>query len=212
VVKLIIVQENTASMSVEFQLELLYIVTIMINHPTINQDWHRHRSNCHPRTHTEEARLYNNQTNNVESSKPILAVDALLFPVDENVPRIIKIPYTIEDDEDHPGQAYHRCRDIGKFVSGPSIKYVKTLGRKGPALNRTLAVFFGDAFLIDGSRPNRCIQCLTGGKMHLLWSGNIVVMRAEEPIYRVERWNNATMEDIIPMVRFFHEYHDSEAY
>jgi hypothetical protein len=84
------------------------------------------------------------------------------------------------------------------------------MGRRGKPLNRTLEVFFGDAFQIDGSRLNSCIRNLTGGKMGIPWAGNVLVMRPEEPLYRSERWHDATMEDLAPMTRFFQEYNDEE--
>lgn len=83
------------------------------------------------------------------------------------------------------------------------------MGRKGPSLNRTLVIFFGDAFSIDGSRPNRCIQSLTMGRMNIPWAGNLLVFRAREPTSLVERYEGATMEDVKPMTVFFRDYSDA---
>jgi hypothetical protein len=43
----------------------------------------------------------------------------------------------------------------------------------------TLNIIFRDSFLSDGSKPNKCIQTITGGKAPSPWNGPVLVMKLE---------------------------------
>ncbi|KAJ7070370.1 hypothetical protein B0H15DRAFT_935239 [Mycena belliarum] len=123
-------------------------------------DWTKHKTVCR------------------KSSRPVL--EALLFPVDDTAPVLVKIPYTCKVDTDRLQPTPYDDLDtqtLRRFLRGLEMKYVSRLGSNGPLLEKALVVMYGSEFQVDGSPQNRCIAGLTGSRMAIPWAGNVLVLR-----------------------------------
>ncbi len=90
-----------------------------------------------------------------------------------------------------------------RFFSPRQLCWQK-FGIDGPPLRHTLAVWYDDNFMINGSRINRCIQRITAGKAQHPWAGNVLALRVKGPT--LDRYSDAVMEeDLAPLVRYFEE-------
>ncbi|KAK0200547.1 hypothetical protein DFS33DRAFT_165656 [Desarmillaria ectypa] len=106
--------------------------------------------------------------------------DAILFGVNENKPRVIKLPWSYGPvDEDEPGR-WQRLEREPWFGGEDCCAYtsVQTFGANGPSLGRTLAVYYDKNFLMNGSPINCCIQSVTKGKAEHPWAGNVLALRS----------------------------------
>ncbi|KAJ7702431.1 hypothetical protein B0H17DRAFT_923573 [Mycena rosella] len=160
----------------------------------INADWINHKITCR------------------KANRPVL--EALLFPVDEPAPRLVKIPYLSKVDTDGLQPTPYHELDVptmGRLLRGLEMKYVSRLGSHGSQLDHALVVMYGSDFQLDGSAQNECIAGLTGGRMPIPWAGNVLVLRQKGRLYS-ETWESATMEDVAAMSRFFEEYRDFVPY
>ncbi|KAK0491916.1 hypothetical protein EDD18DRAFT_1185363 [Armillaria luteobubalina] len=135
--------------------------------------------------------------------------DAILFGVNETKPRLIKIPWSYGPvDEDDVGVMWQKLEKEPWFTgedSCPRRYEVQRLGANGPSLGYTLAFWFDDNFLRNGSPINRCIQAVTGGNAAHPWSGNVFALRAQG-LYS-DIYEDAVMEeDLAPLIRYFKDY------
>jgi hypothetical protein len=140
--------------------------------------------------------------------------DAILFPVNETKPRLVKIPWKlIPGDEDDPTPYKKLDTDIwfkqhtNKSVR-PSVRdqFVHQWGINGPELGRGLCYVYDDNFSINGSPLNHGIVDATGGRASHPWCGNILGLRLERP-YSYDFYANVDMqEDLKPFVAYFEEY------
>jgi len=136
---------------------------------------------------------------------PFKFVKAILLPVDENQPRIIEVvcnmkpPEDGEDGYDHP--------QVRSYLGHPDH-----LGRRQvdpdpglPGLHRdySLEMFCRDAFLIDGSPVNQCVQHLTWGLAPHKWAGPIVILKQHQ---NTERYVDADLSMLEPIIVYFLEY------
>lgn len=135
-------------------------------------------------------------------------MDAILFPVDEDQPRLVKVAYTEVESDEYPGIIDHE-RDMAPWF-GQCFKrpfYItQCLGMSGPPLGRTIMIEYNDNSAIDGSKPNRCVQRLLGEEMVHPWRDNLMVFRAREPVSMTSAYDNATMDDLTPAVLYLKEY------
>jgi hypothetical protein len=135
-----------------------------------------------------------------------------LFPVDEALPVLLKIPYTSKLDTDAlPPTPYHDLdsQTLQRYLRGLEMKHVSRLGSHGPVLERALVVMYSSEWS-ELSR-NQCIEGLTGGRMDVPWAGNVLVLRQKGRLY-AETYESARMEDVAAMSRFFEEYQDFVPY
>jgi hypothetical protein len=72
-------------------------------------------------------------------------------------------------------------RDYSKFLGEGStdMRYYYGNPYKKRAYKDTLIIKFRDNFLSDGSKPNKCIQTITGGKAPRPWNGPVLVMKVK---------------------------------
>ncbi|KAJ6618246.1 hypothetical protein B0H10DRAFT_1252178 [Mycena sp. CBHHK59/15] len=219
------------TMSLDLVLLFVIIITILYNKKSLSQTPSSIRlcdhcgkpttlrcSRCHDAHYCSPAHLALDWSNHKprcrrKDGRPTL--EALLFPVDADTPTIVKIPYTKEVDPDglDGPHIYHDLdsRTLRRYLKGLEMKYVRKMGSHGPPLGRTLVVMYGSEFQVDGSPLNRCVASLTAGRMHIPWSGNVLVLR-EEGLITSERYQSAAMKDVAAMTRFFGEFDDFVPY
>lgn len=131
-------------------------------------------------------------------------IQGILFPEDEDFPRLIKVkclggynrdgswwqtqnlrPYL--PDDKHKGRGYLR-------IDGP---FVPSEG--GIQLGTMIDIFDTRAFT-NGSKVNRCIQRLTNGKVARPWAGNFVSFRGTH----VNQSMAAVLDQDLPvLVKYF---------
>ncbi|PPQ93092.1 hypothetical protein CVT25_003124 [Psilocybe cyanescens] len=135
--------------------------------------------------------------------------DAILFPVDELKPRIVKVPWKLVQEE---GEVDWQKLDTGVWFNRPD-KFVRSIyfdrwGINGPKLGRRLCFDYDDNALINKSPLNRCIVNITKGKAVHPWSGNILALRMASSSPREYDFYKSidAEEDLRPLVTYFDEY------
>ena len=92
---------------------------------------------------------------------------------------------------------------LGSDNPHPEWKAVQRNAMKAFALNHTLQIVCRDAFLVDGSKPNRSLKEITNGKLGHDWRGPIVVLRQvgleADPLY----YEDVTLGDLRHAVDYF---------
>ncbi|KAK0232637.1 hypothetical protein IW262DRAFT_1259320 [Armillaria fumosa] len=152
----------------------------------MDQDWPSHKTYC--------------RTINKAGTKTF---NAILFGVDETKPRLIKLPWAYRAADKYTGG--ERKPWFEGYDSFCRANYVcRKFGIDGPPLRHTLAVWYDDNFMFNGSRINRCIQEITAGKAPHPWAGNVLALRVKGPTW--DRYSDAVMEeDLAPLVQYFQE-------
>jgi len=131
-----------------------------------------------------------------EPTPPLPTIDVILFAVNEDTPRLIKVPY--KDD----GLA-HFIQTPGWYLERESFRTQSPVNnRLTPTRKRpVLFIEYDDMFAINGSELNRCIQTASGGKAPA-WRGTVFGVRAA-PSYRAgvsEKMANAVLEEDLPEI------------
>ncbi len=101
----------------------------------------------------------------------IFTVDAILFPADEDRPRVVQMGFIVKSDEDGAGMSdtWHLYdmsyfeRLLGDRMIGRSPVYHKKPGGVLIPGGYTLELVYRDNYANDGSKSNRSIQNITGG-------------------------------------------------
>ncbi|KII89347.1 hypothetical protein PLICRDRAFT_109853 [Plicaturopsis crispa FD-325 SS-3] len=152
----------------------------------IAEVWRLHKPTCYPRG----------------------TVQAILFPVDEDKPRMVTVEYWIEppDEEDVMPSKSHRL-NLKPWLGRTESVDLNRHGIEGPPIGRTLRLIWGDCHLKDGSKSNRSILRATKGLQVHNWAGNIMAFRAVEPYQYIAQVKDAVMEeDLEPIIAYFSEY------
>jgi len=149
-------------------------------------DWRYHKHDCHD-----------------PSNPPVLAathklIDAILFPVDEDRPRLVKVEVEVCDDG--CGVKYHQ-RLLNPWFAGAFQQNLTVMPQKGPKLIITTR----EAFCIDGSEWNKSVHKLAGPGAYP-WAGSIMAFQAEERDAMDDRYLDATMEDLDQLKSYFTAY------
>ncbi|KAL9086506.1 MAG: hypothetical protein Q9165_007122 [Trypethelium subeluteriae] len=105
-------------------------------------------------------------------------VQAIFFPVNDKKPEVVWLHFKFNDDDDSDDYAGYQFAEVHSFL-GPdalerkSIQYNPVLKRN---LSDTIYVCCRDAFLIDGSEPNKSIASITATKpgQYHDWRGPII--------------------------------------
>ena len=101
---------------------------------------------------------------------------AVLFPVDEDRPRLIKVDCLARPQVQGPTKwTPLALPHVGGAREPGSV--IITRGVGGAALRFPLHIFYRADFLVDGSPANRSINRLTGGQSTLEWKGNVIALR-----------------------------------
>ncbi|KAK0245101.1 hypothetical protein EDD85DRAFT_931032 [Armillaria nabsnona] len=125
------------------------VIAVRRTRPSCPKDWPSHKTYC-----------------KAISKAGTNTFNAILFGVNETKPPLIKLPWS------------YGAVDVGERLQDLDMKlwfegydsfrranYVwQKFGIDGPPLRHTLAVWYDENFLINGSRINRCIQKITAGK------------------------------------------------
>ena len=132
---------------------------------------------------------------------------ALLFPVNEDEPRLVQVNYTVDWDEDNEVDRHNLDLSAWLVRQSLGVKEITSHGiaGRGQALGRSLHMFFNDNYMSDGSPVNRCVQKSTDGKAGK-WGANILVFRARVPTWKYTQYYGATMDDVAPVVAFLKDY------
>jgi hypothetical protein len=116
--------------------------------------------------------------------------DAILFPVNETKPRLVKIPWVLNCGDEHDPTNFHDLdKDIWFKHTNKAVRpiFFSRWGINGPELGRTLCFKYDDNFMMNGLPLNRCIMDITG--------------------YSYDFYTNVDMkEDLKPFVTYFEEY------
>ena len=142
------------------------------------QDWQKHKGQC----------------------KGIIA---LLFPMHEEKPRLVKVTYTLEVNKSTRAEV--KTLDFApwlpcKYRDHRQITSYGMFGRGRP-LGRVLEMEFNDSYIQEESPLNQCVQAVTD-KQAEPWGDNIIVFRRKGS----NGYDDATMDDVEPMVAFFKDY------
>jgi len=116
----------------------------------------------------------------------IFTVDAILFPADEDRPRVVQMGFIVKSDEDggagmsdtwHLYDMSYFERLLGDKMIGRSPVYHKKPGGVLIPGGYTLELVYRDNYANDGSKSNRSIQNLTGGNSVHDFRGNVLGLR-----------------------------------
>jgi hypothetical protein len=159
------------------------------------QDWPSHKIDCYVRP-PKNARGDPNYA---------CEISGILFPEDEDSPRIIKVKclggYTLKGqgwqtlnlkpyipDQEKKGRDY-------VAMDGPIIPHEGGISMQGE-----LGMFFRRNFLHDGSKINRCIQHITNGQVAVPWAGPFVAFKHSDIL---ESFSAVMDEDLPVLIQFF---------
>ncbi|TFY60565.1 hypothetical protein EVJ58_g5058 [Rhodofomes roseus] len=159
----------------------------------IANDWKRHKRLCVPAEGVQ--------------ARPI-TIDAILFPVDEDMPRMVKVPCDVrhDDSDDYLDPSFFIMHhlDVREWFNLEGETFVRSFDFGGGAVTGTtgynLALRYDDCVSINGSPVNRCVQSLTRGMAPHSWGGNLLVVRCEKPLMYCDRYYNANMREDLPRV------------
>ncbi|KAK7019597.1 Hif prolyl hydroxylase [Favolaschia claudopus] len=136
----------------------------------IVQDWPQHQKHCHP---AESESII---TISPQAELACISVDAVLFPVDEDRPKIITV-------QCRPPQQPSRTRVcptpmLQTYFDNPPNNMVLTQGLNKIYLRYPLQIFFSTTALSDASPENRAISKITGDTtLKQPFYGNVVALK-----------------------------------
>lgn len=128
-------------------------------------------------------------------------IAGILFPEDEDSPRIIKIKclggYTLK------GQ-WWQTRNLKPYIPDDERKARGHLIMDGALVpcgggistRGELEIFFRNSFLRDGSKINRCIQHITNGQVAMPWAGPFIAFRHSDVLKSYE----VVMDEDMPVL------------
>ncbi|OBZ67232.1 hypothetical protein A0H81_12956 [Grifola frondosa] len=139
-------------------------------------------------------------TNEPIGRDTIATATAMLFPVDEDYPRLVDVTYRVEQSDEFPGVKDH-VADHRQWIGAPNTTSHMVQPHDpsafSPQRRRTsLHLAFNDVFALDGSPVNRCALRLTGGASHVAWAGNLLGFRLREPADVYTQYEDVTAADL----------------
>ncbi|OJT11662.1 hypothetical protein TRAPUB_11804 [Trametes pubescens] len=175
-----------------------------------------HQLNFFPLVHCEED-LQDVQRHNAECGKPPAAVprqqrpgtrslNVLLFPTDEDAPRVIQTECRIDglpDDETHHINFPALLHTLA--VTSQPVAPIEPAAEPGASRTR-LYLAFDDCFAIDDAPPNRVARALTGGRAHTQWAGTLVGFRLREPAAEMTQFEDVGMADVPAFTAFLAQH------
>jgi hypothetical protein len=157
-----------------------------------------HQIHCYvqpPKTyHTNESTLH-------------FELSGLLFPEDEDTPRVIKVKCPKGLDGNGWGWQTLNLKPYLPDDEKKGWDHVKMDGtwaidKDGIALSRSAKLYFQRSFLNDGSKINCSIQHITNGKMAMPWAGPFIAFRHSNAIWD-DSLNVVMDEDLPVMIDYF---------
>ncbi|KAI0261021.1 hypothetical protein BC834DRAFT_897708 [Gloeopeniophorella convolvens] len=177
------------------------------------QDWRAHRPHCLPtlarsRSPPKARPPPADAEERARGLRPgdTVSVAAYFFGVDADAPRRVQVSCTLREPEED-GHMWH-APDFKEHATWPALGYVgvqrASPAPEAPPLGRALSLFFHEFGLLDGQRPNRCVERLVGGpgRTAQSWVGDIILLREERP----DRYCDVAEEDLAPAIEYFRDY------
>lgn len=148
--------------------------------------------------------------------EPTEVVDAILFAVDEQKPRMIKVQVDTMPGDEYDGP-WKKLRAEPWFSDTPLAADTSRIGASvrsllvglqwanGPPLEHglSLCIRYDENFLINKSKKNRCIQRLTNGKALHPWAGNFYVVRTDG--HQEHNYFSANIAEDLPALKNYFE-------
>ncbi|EPQ58676.1 hypothetical protein GLOTRDRAFT_110303 [Gloeophyllum trabeum ATCC 11539] len=134
----------------------------------------------------------------------------MLFPADEDVPRLVAVHCTVKREIPGDDETIMYKPDLAMFLGGGCYDYqlIDRIGHSGRKLRQPIYHVIRDNFLNDGSPPNRCVRRLMRGKAPHAWAGNLLAMKVAGT-GTFEKWVDMSMDDL-PTVQAFYEWYPDE--
>ncbi|KAH9899754.1 hypothetical protein C8Q73DRAFT_680930 [Cubamyces lactineus] len=166
------------------------------------RDFTRHRDECRsippPSSSSSPCSSPSSSSSSTLGNRKMLSV--LLFPVDEDSPRIIQTECRVEDDDDDPNKKAHQI-DFGALLQAPSGARsfhlpVGHIQRSEPPTRLYLAGLEGTT--TNGAPRNRAVAQLMGGvnDYPLPLGGTLIGYRAREPTRDWTQYMDVSPDDI----------------
>jgi hypothetical protein len=160
------------------------------------QDWANHRNECRPIENIPTS-LSDPQMTPVGAAASFAA---LLFPADEERPRLIKVDCLAHTQSTGPCIWTPLAHPHIGGASEPASMVI-TNGVGGAPLRFPLHLFYRADFMMDGSRTNRAIYRLTGGRSVYEWRGNVLALKFYGS--RRQGYSDITLSDLGSLVAHF---------
>ena len=131
------------------------------------QDWPSHKIDCYVRPPKDA------------HGGPEVAyeISGILFPETDDAPHMVKVKclggHTL-------GGKWWQTQNLKPYIPDDEKKgrgHVIMDGAEVRGSGYEAEVFFQSGFLHDGSKINRCIQCITKGEMAMPWAGPFIAFR-----------------------------------
>ncbi|KLO16839.1 hypothetical protein SCHPADRAFT_822557 [Schizopora paradoxa] len=165
-----------------------------VEHQT--EHWSDHKAECKklqrsnaPPASTSTPQTLTAAQKNAQIPKSVgsmFTVDAILFPADEDRPRIVQMGFEVKSADDggngltdtwHLYDMSYFERLLGDRMVGRSTVYFQKPGGAPIPDGYTLELVYRDNYANDGSKVNRCVQNLTGGNTVHSFRGNLLALR-----------------------------------
>lgn len=108
----------------------------------------------------------------LDGEEGIIYRRGLLFPVDSKDPQYVwvRCKQTFHTSDGRISEE----ADLGEFL-GSRLDKIETKTNRGVEMDHTVAVWYRDEYLVDGSKPNKCIAALSSVYKRD-WRGPVVAM------------------------------------
>ncbi|KIK51632.1 hypothetical protein GYMLUDRAFT_181189, partial [Collybiopsis luxurians FD-317 M1] len=170
----------------------------------IVEDWQRHKAECQA---VSSAKIGPAPSRRLSSDTE--EADAILFAIDEEKPRMIKVQvHTMPGDEYEPW-AWKKLERKPWFSERSCVRslLVGTQWANGPTLSHGmfLCIRYDEEFFINGSKPNKYIQRFTNGQAFHPWAGNFYVVRTDST-QEHKYFSASIVEDLPALKNYFIQY------
>ena len=142
---------------------------------------------------------------------------AILFPPDENKPKLIWVECKTEEDDQVPGFTYELCQirehlggKLGKYDAFPKYWPIQRNALHDRNLTNTLIVICRETFSIDGSSVNKSVAKATQGAPGHEWRGPILAMKETGLGTDTRFFLDVDMQDYRDVVDYFISYRPDE--
>ncbi|KAI9000896.1 hypothetical protein BD414DRAFT_15750 [Trametes punicea] len=125
----------------------------------------------------------------------------LLFPADEDSPKVLETECQIKDDSDNPGQKEHHISFRALLQTSTVVAFpVGPIEQTSPPSRLYVALDFPPD---DDAPRNRAAQRLAGGQSHPLCRGTLLGYRACEPVRSLTQFMDVSLQDVPAFTAFF---------
>lgn len=163
-----------------------------------SQDWKHHKPACLALRASLAPQLQSTITTPPASDtgQQLKECTAILLPFDSATPRLIRLSYTAEYDEDDHQWNHNARPAIAKWIktqTSITFDYYAFMPRD---LSYSLCLYHNDLFCVDGSPLNRCALALAGPEPGHAWGDNMILARTEKPASVIHRFLDIEAGDL----------------